>query len=192
MDTASVPARKLPRNNVIVAGCDAFKYCAKCDRYKPLLDFYRDNKRETTLRSPTCKPCMKQYADANRSRVRITVRRWQDNNRARTRELATARARTIKGRFNHLHTDARAREIPVDLTIDQYAQLVSSGTCFYMGEPLGKTGGGLDRKNSQLGYTFENCVPCCLKCNRIRGEDNITHEEMFEVVKLLKRLRGIQ
>jgi len=29
--------------------------------------------------------------------------------------------------------------------------------------------GGIDRENSNIGYIFDNCVPCCWECNRIKG-----------------------
>ena len=33
---------------------------------------------------------------------------------------------------------------------------------------------GIDRKNNFLGYTLENIVPCCEKCNRAKHIMNLT------------------
>lgn len=38
--------------------------------------------------------------------------------------------------------------------------------CFYC---LG-SGGGLDRKDSSIGHTYDNTVPCCEKCNNILSD----------------------
>lgn len=40
---------------------------------------------------------------------------------------------------------------------------------------------GIDRKNSLLGYTLENCVPCCSVCNTIKMDLSI--EEFLEKCK---------
>jgi 5-methylcytosine-specific restriction endonuclease McrA len=44
---------------------------------------------------------------------------------------------------------------------------------------------GIDRKDNEKGYTEENCVPCCKRCNGIKGEW-LSYEEMLEVGGLLK------
>ena len=79
-----------------------------------------------------------------------------------------------------------------DLTLEQYAAMITNTKCHYCGEDTPKTGTGLDRKNSYLGYSEENCVPCCRRCNEIRGKDNISYSEMFEVITLLRELRSKQ
>lgn len=40
-------------------------------------------------------------------------------------------------------------------------------SCFYCDKP---TANGLDRKDSNLGHSEENVVPCCHKCNTILGD----------------------
>ena len=92
--------------------------------------------------------------------------------------------------FYILRGGARARNIPCELTLEKYLKLVEGQKCFYCGEGLPEQGGGLDRKNSNLGYSEENCVPCCTACNTIRGKDLISHSEMIEVANLLKKLRS--
>lgn len=38
--------------------------------------------------------------------------------------------------------------------------------CFYCGSEIIEI--GIDRKNNSLGYTLDNCVPCCKICNRMK------------------------
>ena len=44
---------------------------------------------------------------------------------------------------------------------------------------------GIDRKNSNLGYSLENIVPCCFICNR--GKSNMNYEDWKNyLIKLSK------
>lgn len=47
---------------------------------------------------------------------------------------------------------------------------------------------GLDRKDNARGYTRENVVPCCGRCNWLKGP-NITYTEMRLLSGELKRMR---
>lgn len=38
---------------------------------------------------------------------------------------------------------------------------------------------GIDRKDSNVGYIFENCVTCCSTCNRAKGK--LTEEEFVSM-----------
>lgn len=38
---------------------------------------------------------------------------------------------------------------------------------------------GIDRVNNDLGYSIENCVPCCKRCNTAKGN----HMDFFEWIK---------
>jgi hypothetical protein len=105
------------------------------------------------------------------------------------REAGRKFARTSRGHFNGLKTCAKRRGFSVNITFLQYSKITEGKNCCYCDGPLPKAGHGLDRKNSQKGYSLKNCVPCCTTCNRIRGKDDISYEEMFEVIKLLRRLR---
>jgi hypothetical protein len=99
--------------------------------------------------------------------------------------------RTLRGRFGLLRREATSRKHLFTITFDQWVELVKAEKCGYCGKPLPPAGGGIDRKNSKLGYILENCAPCCKSCNEIRGHDNISYDEMFEVMALLNRIRGV-
>lgn len=52
------------------------------------------------------------------------------------------------------------------LTKEQFQEL-SNQECHY----CGKEGpNGIDRIDNSVGYTFENCVPCCKHCNYVKGD----------------------
>jgi hypothetical protein len=48
----------------------------------------------------------------------------------------------------------------------------------YNGEFLSN---GIDRINSAIGYTIENCVPCCPRCNLMKN--NLSYEDFINHIK---------
>jgi hypothetical protein len=68
---------------------------------------------------------------------------------------------------------AKKHGIVFNLDLDKFERLALS-PCFYCGAPPASTEdsrygsypvNGIDRKDSGGGYTLENCVPCCKRCN---------------------------
>jgi hypothetical protein len=47
---------------------------------------------------------------------------------------------------------------------------------------------GIDRVDNSIGYTPDNCVPCCTQCNRIKL-DHLTYEEMLLLAPSLRAIR---
>jgi 5-methylcytosine-specific restriction endonuclease McrA len=129
------------------------------------------------------------YSKEHNEELSEKGKKYYKDNRERVRALSQKNSRTPRGRFSHLRASARTRNIAVELSFEEFYSLIKDGVCTYCKETLSPSGGALDRKNSILGYSQENCVPCCKVCNRMRGKDDISYDEMFEVVKLLKRLR---
>jgi hypothetical protein len=106
--------------------------------------------------------------------------------------VATVRAcsRYPSARFRSLRGNAKSRNLECTLTLEQYTRLIAPNQCEYCQEPLSEAGGSLDRKDSSLGYTLMNCVPCCFRCNQIRGHDNVRYSEMPLVIHLIRLLRS--
>jgi hypothetical protein len=97
---------------------------------------------------------------------------------------------TLEYRFNRLKNWCFKRNIELDLTLSFYIDLVKDKNCFYCNSPQGMTSGSfLDRKLPKIGYIKTNVVPCCGECNDFKS-DKISCEEMVEIVKILKLLRG--
>lgn len=96
-------------------------------------------------------------------------------------------ARSLRGQFTTSKNKANKLNKEWSLTFEQYCEL-RQGNCHYCNGDLPETSRGLDRKDSSIGYTINNCVPCCGYCNEIKGQ-NISELEMIEIIKLLKRLR---
>lgn len=98
--------------------------------------------------------------------------------------------RSPAGRFRYGKSSAKIRGLRWTLTFIEYVELIGSDECFYCGEELNETGSGLDRIDPALGYTYENVVPCCATCNKIKRE-LLTHEETIVAIKAIQALRAV-
>lgn len=89
------------------------------------------------------------------------------------------------------HTCAGKRGYSWELDFDQFMDIVTK-PCYYCGkEPSQvttyyRTGAtalynGIDRKNNDLGYTLDNCAPCCKHCNRIKLDT--PYDEFLEWIR---------
>ena len=100
--------------------------------------------------------------------------------------------------LNHKYAAYAARakthkkQLSFELTLDEFAFLTSS-PCHYCGivgasatkaKPTSNgayVSNGIDRKDSNLGYTLKNCVPCCPICNLMKRDlpykDFLAHVE---------------
>jgi len=83
------------------------------------------------------------------------------------------RRRTVEVRYSKARYDAGRRSSGAKeftLSLEEYRAIVCN-PCYYCEEDISEgTGSGLDRVDNSLGYTFENCKPCCSSCNRRRGK----------------------
>lgn len=101
--------------------------------------------------------------------------------------------------FGRYKAGAIKRNLIFEISFDRFLQLTKKD-CFYCGQApeqelglFNKAGelrvngtyiyNGIDRYDNNLGYTIENCVPCCFRCNRSKGDGTI--EDMVAWAKRL-------
>lgn len=89
---------------------------------------------------------------------------------------------------------AKCRNLVFELTSDQFAVLTAA-PCHYCDSPPSTSAGsmrvfgkyvynGVDRKDNTVGYTTENCVPCCKICNRAKG--TLSYEEFTKWIQFIR------
>lgn len=83
-----------------------------------------------------------------------------------------------KDKWFSARTFAGYRNIPFELTLDQFTEIVSHPCAYGKGTRV-----GLDRRDNSLGYTVENCLPCCYKHNLVKGKW-FSYEDMKQIVTL--------
>ena len=82
--------------------------------------------------------------------------------------------------------------IPWTITYEEFVVFVEQKECHYCNEPVlwpsayemcGRT--NLDRKDNDVCYTADNCIPCCYSCN-VTKSSTLTYEEMIAVGNIRK------
>lgn len=100
-----------------------------------------------------------------------------------------------KSIFNRYKSAARKFNREFSLSLDDVVS-ITSNKCYYCGiDPLKsvlshskKYNGdflhnGIDRKDSSIGYTLDNCLPCCWKCNRMKSAT--PHDDFLLLIKTI-------
>lgn len=104
------------------------------------------------------------------------------------RKKMLAISHTIHDRFMRSKRRAEKKlNVEWSLSEDRYGELVKL-PCHYCGGPLGISGVGLDRKENNVGYTNDNALPCCKRCNVVKN-DYFSYDEMMLLSPVLFAIR---
>lgn len=173
-----------------VPECEALSLCkGMCshhyDKFR-LTPERKAKKNASALKSYRNKQKGREYKDY---RKKVGAKSRSKNLHA-NREADRVHAYKPRRRYGKAKSSAKERGIEFDLTLDTYLSLVNDEAfCYYgCGSQLSGTGVGLDRLDSNKGYTIGNVVPCCGICNVVKSSV-LNDVEMLEVVKLLRKLR---
>lgn len=83
--------------------------------------------------------------------------------------------------YNAYKQRADKNDWSFELSQKQFNDLIC-GSCVYCGRPNDNChNNGIDRKQNNIGYTEENCVPCCGECNLMKA--NMSYEQFIDCVK---------
>lgn len=140
----------LEKNNANNKVALSTKFCTSCCKELSVDNFIG----ELSLFTKTCKVCR-------------TDNKLQDSRRDREHRNSTVRNNIIP-QFRTYIKGANERKLEFNLTIQEYASLVKKPCC-YCGTIQERGFNGLDRKDSSIGYSIENCESCCQICNYMKG-----------------------
>ncbi len=87
---------------------------------------------------------------------------------------------------------------PVGITFEQFLEFTKVHECHYCSTPIewyeyrkkdynghSRDAYNLDRRDNSLGYTMNNVVVCCKRCNKGKG-DGFTYDEWMQIGALIK------
>jgi len=132
------------------------KACNKCKLLKEDTDFRSGRK--------VCRVCCnKEYSEWCKRGGNILVNR--NNLRYYNKNKDT-----VDYRYLRLKTGAKQRNKELNITLEQFKKLWEL-PCKYCGDEV--TTAGLDRVDSSRGYTMDNIVRCCEKCNRAKNNMSV-------------------
>jgi len=99
--------------------------------------------------------------------------------------------------YRKLLLGAKSKGVDNTLTYLQFLTFTSIKNCVYCGKFIewtkylraGESSKpyNLDRKDSSLGYSKENCVVCCGRCNKVKN-NFFSYEEFLLIGKVLKQI----
>ena len=158
------------------------KICTKCKSPKPLIDAYRCRvaKNGTAIWNKRCNTCLDilyqhlkpETTRQRRARYYLTHKEQKlVYGRTQQREYRQTHAGQIKEykrrnaiplRIKEYRKNARLKNRVIELSDEEFTTLFQS-PCFYCGDC--SVLNGVDRKDSSLGYTRNNVLPCCKACN---------------------------
>lgn len=108
------------------------------------------------------------YYAKNREKRIENSRNWVLQNKERAKETRRLYRNTKFGKLKSIKSSANNRKIGFDLT-DEEAFHIMGKPCGYCGKE-GEL--GIDRIDSNLSYSKENCVSCCSMCNYMKKDFN--------------------
>ncbi len=146
---------------------DRIKKCSLCKIEKSLDDFYYIKTRNRYFSS--CKKCKNDYAREylKKSRKKEGTYAWKHR------------------RYYRLRKSAEIRGILFCLSVEDLVLILTSNNiCFYCERiPMIKT---IDRVNNSIGYTKDNCVMSCFRCNQMKGK--ILKQDVETMKKILSKI----
>jgi hypothetical protein len=164
--------------------------CSSPTCTEPLKDesLFKKDKRKTNRngRSYWCKDChnrsqrVERSTEDGRKRYNARCKRWRDET-DKGRMSNASRSRNTKSRFNRGRKDAARRGLAWEISFEAWVTIAKANCCHYCDNSLPEAGHGLDRKDCDLGYTEDNVVSCCSRCNMCRG-NYFTYDEFVNYI----------
>jgi hypothetical protein len=96
--------------------------------------------------------------------------------------------------YNKLLTSSKISKHKCDLKFEEFVKFTKIKKCFYCHSPIFWKKHGLlksynlDRKDNSLGYTKDNCVVCCKRCNFSKSA-RFSYEEWYGMTNYLRQLK---
>ena len=105
--------------------------------------------------------------DSKRCKICNQSQKNQDSKRFRIRNEKHENFKNKERYYKSYINNALKREYEFTLNFEEFCELVDK-ECFYCHHNISKETNGIDRIDNSKGYTKENTVSCCEKCNRIK------------------------
>lgn len=162
-------------NQSICKNCDSdnnsnkttAKYCPYCKLTKKADEFTKCSATKDGLQKK-CKICQSKYH----------ARYFQKNKSKIMKKRSSykkAYSKTARGKYHKYTWSSKKRNISFNLTFGEFNDIVSK-PCWYCGEFSDEIElCGVDRLDNNLGYTVDNCIPCCTFCNQAKSNYSLNY-----------------
>lgn len=117
---------------------------------------YQAFKTKMNKDSMNCQDCSKKQVEQDKKR--------ED----RERNYKQERLKNLEISYkNHIESSLKRGYGDFELNFEEFKIIVTT-PCYYCNSIKEDEANGIDRLNNDIGYTKENCVPSCWKCNRMK------------------------
>jgi len=144
------------------------KLCTGCGITKPLEEFHL-KKSNKDGRHTLCHLCRSKKDKLFYEKNRETIVAQKKDYYSTHKETIAEYWKTPKAKYTSVKNQAKnrskKRSISFDLTFDEFMTLWGQ-PCTYCGDDIDTI--GVDRIDSSLGYSLDNCVSCCTVCNKMK------------------------
>jgi 5-methylcytosine-specific restriction endonuclease McrA len=162
------------------------KICSKCKKIRRIENFNKDKTHRDGLQS-RCKFCRNIWRVKNKAKLRKRAKIYYDTHQDKIKSTYYSPA----GIYTSLKARAKHRNIIFDINKVNFINWYENQKqiCHYCSRTLKeinqiKFGRSnkltIDRKDNNKGYTLDNIVLACMRCNHIKS-DYFTEQEMLRI-----------
>ncbi len=191
------------------------KTCSVCRKRNKLQDEKRDKEHRNTVariaeQKPERKEKKQEWKENNYEKVALTTmnyrqrqiendmdgylkknaenaKQWRENNPEKVVDNNESKKNSKQLQYNVYSRTARDKRLDFDLSFNDFNDIVSE-PCYYCDIIQDKGFNGIDRKDSNIGYTLDNCVSCCTMCNFMKG--SLELESFFKRIEHILTYNG--
>lgn len=137
--------------------------------------YYEKNKEKIINKQKEKRESLK-----NNDEYNVKVRAIKNKSYKKNKDKINERAKTAEYRYSDYKRRAQTIDRVFDLSKDKFKNIFES-PCTYCSKEQSH---GIDRKDNNVGYTEENCLPCCWTCNRMKG--NLSVKVFLQHIEKIK------
>lgn len=128
------------------------------------IEYNKEYRKEYSQR-PEVKKRIKEYNKEYQQSPKRKEYVKEYSQRPEVKKLIKKYSKSPKRKYQKYKWGAETRNLEWKLTIEQFMTFWQK-YCFYCGDEIKTI--GIDRIDNEKGYSIDNCVPCCIICNRMK------------------------
>lgn len=170
-----------------------YNYCVECRLKRRLKETTRRNKKEAesleynnkNKNTNMCIKC-KQIYDKN---TKTGNKCYDCYNKYVLSEYKRANKNPYLAKYQGYKLGAKKRNLEFNLSQEEAIKMYFKN-CYYCNKISTVSHiNGIDRINSDKNYDKDNCVPCCIKCNRMKS--NYSVDKFLNIIKIILKNRKL-
>ena len=166
---------------------NSYRVLVKCEECNK--EFYKNKYYERKYEY--CKSCAQKiryikngFSEESKLKLKDNIKKQYEEGREPLNKLPEGEA-CLNYWLRIYKYNAKRRKLEFNLTKEDFKEIIKKD-CVYCGEKPKQIirknnyyngsyiGNGIDRIDNDKGYSVDNCVPCCGRCNRAKMEESVS------------------